>query len=86
MVVMVRQVWAEFEDTCHGGLDDYRNDLVVYCKCLGIHCTFLILKASPEICVADSRQIGRVKIDQLKAEEVQAREKDANNTDFVSDM
>lgn len=53
---------------------------------MGIHCTFLILKDSSEICVAKSRQMGRVKIDQLKAEEVQAREKDANNTDFVSHM
>lgn len=32
---MLRRVWDEFEDTCHGGLDDYRKDLVIYSKCDG---------------------------------------------------
>lgn len=32
---MLRRVWDEFEDTCHGGLDDYRKDFVIYSKCDG---------------------------------------------------
>lgn len=32
---MVREIRDEFEDNCHGGLDDCRKDVVIYCKCDG---------------------------------------------------
>lgn len=79
---MVRQVGDEFEDIWPWRPGDCRKDSVIYCKC----------KGNP-LNISDSEdQLGnlccKIRIDekrkmvkQLKAEEIQAREKEANNTD-----